>query len=147
MQVDLQIDSVTTANKKQSKNIGYVNPNATNAQLKTLAQTLNALTTNIYTNAIRVSEDSVDSSDTKPSPTLTVDSSGNITYNGGGELSVAPNDSTDNNKLFLNIYNNKIRCINSGNPQQFATSFKGKLYATESETYTAASIAFTVTGG
>lgn len=48
MKVKLQINMQDTNNNKITENIGYVNPNATDAQLYELAVKLCALTTNTF---------------------------------------------------------------------------------------------------
>lgn len=45
------IINYTVNDKKKSKTLTYVNPNATNQKLLELARALNALTTNIFTYA------------------------------------------------------------------------------------------------
>jgi len=45
------IINYTENGKKRTKTLTYVNPNATNQKLLELAQTLNALTTNVFTYA------------------------------------------------------------------------------------------------
>lgn len=51
-------------NEKKQKSITDINPSATNANLKTLAQGITALTTSTYINAYKVLKQSVDDSDT-----------------------------------------------------------------------------------
>lgn len=51
-------------NEKKQKSITYINPNATNANLKTLAQGITALTISSYIDAYKVLKQSVDESDT-----------------------------------------------------------------------------------
>ena len=53
MQTNIIINATTTASKKLTTTITYVNPNAANSKLLSLAQTLNALTTNTFTNATK----------------------------------------------------------------------------------------------
>ncbi len=48
MKVKLQINMRDTNNNKITENIGYVNPNATDAQLYELATKFSALTTNTF---------------------------------------------------------------------------------------------------
>ena len=50
MQTNIIINATTTA---LTTTITYVNPNAANSKLLSLAQTLNALTTNTFTNATK----------------------------------------------------------------------------------------------
>lgn len=72
MQTSLNVTSIDSNNKKSTKSITYVNPNATNAELKTLAQKFNAISTNEYQDAERIDRQSVEES--KPQPTLTLES-------------------------------------------------------------------------
>lgn len=51
-------------NEKKQKSITDINPTASNANLKTLAQGITALTTSSYINAYKVLKQSVDDSDT-----------------------------------------------------------------------------------
>ena len=53
MQTNIIINATTTASKKLTTTITYVNPNAANSKLLNLAQTLNALTTNTFTSATK----------------------------------------------------------------------------------------------
>ena len=46
--VDLQIDARTSAEKKYTPKISYVNPNATDNQLISFAEQITALTTNTF---------------------------------------------------------------------------------------------------
>lgn len=46
--VDLQIDTRTSADKKYTPKVSYVNPQATDNQLIAFAEALTALTTNTY---------------------------------------------------------------------------------------------------
>lgn len=51
MQVNVVITQNDTSGKKLTTTISYVNGEASNAALATLAQSLNALTTNLYISA------------------------------------------------------------------------------------------------
>ena len=56
--VSLEIE--TTANsKKNTTNVSYVNPNATNEKLREFAQMLVALTTDIYVGTTKITKESV----------------------------------------------------------------------------------------
>ena len=71
MQTSLNVTSLDGSNKKSTKSITYVNPDATNSELKTLAQKFNAISTNEYQDAERIDRQSVEES-AKTVPTLTV---------------------------------------------------------------------------
>ena len=71
---DLKISS-ENGGTKQTTTIGYVNPEATNAQLASLASALNAFTDNVYIEANRITTVNVDTEaggGVKPEPTLTL---------------------------------------------------------------------------
>lgn len=64
--VDLKLYSTDAAEgKKQTTTITYVNPDASNAVLKTFAQQLNQFTTNGYASADRVETVNVDTDDSR----------------------------------------------------------------------------------
>ena len=77
----------------EQKSVTYVNPAATNANLKTFAQKITAMSNHTYTGATRVDKTDVDEAgggSGKIIPTLTancVEGTVTITYNGDGELS------------------------------------------------------------
>lgn len=52
----LRISSRDTADNDKSVNIGYVNGNLTNAQLKNFAQTLNGLSSNTFKAVFKITE-------------------------------------------------------------------------------------------
>jgi len=52
----LRISSRDTAGNDKSVNIGYVNGNLTNAQLKNFAQTLNGLSSNTFKAVFKITE-------------------------------------------------------------------------------------------
>lgn len=64
----LTINSTDANNKKVTNKISYVNPNITNQQALTLAQTIAALTTDTYDTTIRT--DSIELDTTKPDRTI-----------------------------------------------------------------------------
>lgn len=145
MQVNLEIASTTTNNKKQSTNIAYVNPNVPNATLKTFAQSLIGLTTNTFSGATRIAESDVDSGGgAKITPTLSIGAFSydgyryvaDITYNGDGTLFGDTNDAA----AYVQIHNNEgqqqVRVHSN------SASFSGTIYATEGATYAAKSITF-----
>lgn len=78
------IISATQAGKRVTKAITNINPEKENAVLKTFAQKVNALTTNIYVDATRVNKMSVEEEDPQSggsgggSTPVTVDTSNNL---------------------------------------------------------------------
>lgn len=145
MQVSLNITSVDSSQNKKSKSLTYINPNATNAQLQTAAQKFNAISSNTYVDAEKISRQSVSEPDptSKTEPTLTVDSTGAITYNGDGQLFIN-SSGTDAHLIFLHIYENQISAKNAaGNtPQNYSCT----IYSSEGTNYTAKSVEFTYGG-
>jgi len=51
VQVNIVITATTTAGKKKTTTVSYVNPQAANSKLAALAVALNAFTTNSYVSA------------------------------------------------------------------------------------------------
>lgn len=80
MQTSLNVTSIDGSNKKSTKSITYVNPEATNAELKTLAQKFNAISTNEYQDAERIDRQSVEEP-SKHTPTFTVGTWSTISAN------------------------------------------------------------------
>lgn len=60
MQVSLNITSLDSSNNKKSKSLTYINPNATNAELKIAAQKFTAISRNEYIDAERIERMSVE---------------------------------------------------------------------------------------
>ena len=60
MQVSLNITSIDSSQNKKTKGLTYINPEATNAELKTAAQKFNAISRNQYLDAERIERMSVD---------------------------------------------------------------------------------------
>lgn len=60
MQVSLNITSIDSSQNKKTKGLTYINPEATNAELKTAAQKFNAISQNQYLDAERIERMSVD---------------------------------------------------------------------------------------
>lgn len=142
MQVNLEIQSTTTANKKQSTNITYVNPEVENSILKSFAQQLIALTTNTFNSAMRITENNVDNAE-KTEPTLQVSdftsSASNkykatINYNGDGTLYAKMSYSN----MYANVENNNTEL----SIYSTSTTFSGTLYASEGTQYAAKSVTF-----
>lgn len=65
MSTSLSIKGKTQANEGVTSTINYVNPNATNAQLQSLASAMNALTTNTITDVTRIDKNSLTAAVTK----------------------------------------------------------------------------------
>lgn len=145
MQTSLNITSVDSNNNKQTKSLTYINPNASNAELKTAAQKFNAISQNTYTEADRIIKMSVEESYNpapKTEPTLSIGTwtltqdtiqgaQAQITYNGDGELY------TNSDKL-SRIINGEPNYIFIG----AQSNFSGTLHATEGNNYTAKTITF-----
>lgn len=147
MQTSLNITSVDATNKQQTKSLTYINPNATNAQLKSAAQKFTAISKNTYSDADRIIKMSVEEPDPSPSsktePTLSIESTGAITYNGDGQLFIN-SSGTDANLIFLHIQENQISAKNAaGNTPQHYDCI---VYASEGTNYAAKSVSFTYGG-
>lgn len=57
--VSIEIDTTTTSGKKNTTNVSYVNPQATNEKLRQFAQMLVALTTDTYVGVTKITKESV----------------------------------------------------------------------------------------
>ena len=57
--VSIEIDTTTANGKKNTTNISYVNPQATNEKLGQFAQMLVALTTDTYEGTTKITKESV----------------------------------------------------------------------------------------
>ena len=57
--VSIEIDTTTTSGKKNTTNVSYVNPQATNEKLRQFAQMLVALTTDTYNGVTKITKESV----------------------------------------------------------------------------------------
>lgn len=57
--VSIEIDTTTSSGKKNTTNISYVNPQATNEKLGQFAQMLIALTTDSYVGTTKITKESV----------------------------------------------------------------------------------------
>lgn len=109
---DLKIKTTSPQGANMTTTIAYVNPAATNAQLATLGNRINQLTSNIYGHSEKVTTVNVDGEpgggQALPTFTLTNDEGqpitefvttvstaddleiGRLTYNGDGRISLAP---------------------------------------------------------
>lgn len=63
-QVNLTVNSQTTGGKKTSKTIGYVNPSATNEQLRQTSILFNALSQNTYEGGTKTVKTNINDPDT-----------------------------------------------------------------------------------
>ncbi len=57
--VSISINTTDQSGKKQTTNINYINPQATNEKLAQFAQMLTALTTEIYYSTTKITKESV----------------------------------------------------------------------------------------
>ncbi|MBR0288605.1 MAG: hypothetical protein IJQ82_06455 [Selenomonadaceae bacterium] len=57
--ISLVISSTTSSAKKQTNIVSYINPAATNEQIRTFAQKIIALTTDTYNGVTKVTKESV----------------------------------------------------------------------------------------
>ena len=57
--ISIEIDTTTTSGKKNTTNVSYVNPQATNEKLRQFAQMLVALTTDSYVGTTKITKESV----------------------------------------------------------------------------------------
>jgi len=57
--VSIEINTTTTSAKKNTTNISYVNPQATNEKLRQFAQMLVAFTTDSYVGITKITKESV----------------------------------------------------------------------------------------
>ena len=73
--VSVSVTGITTQNKDNSRTLGYVNPEATNAQLKQMAIAYNALSTKTYQGGekiVRTDINDPEETTGKPIPTITL---------------------------------------------------------------------------
>ena len=57
--ISLEISTTTTSGKKNTTNVSYINPTATNDKLRQFAQMLVALTTDTYVGTTKITKESV----------------------------------------------------------------------------------------
>ena len=57
--ISLEIDTTTSSGKKNTTNVSYINPTATNDKLLQFAQMLVALTTDTYEGTTKITKESV----------------------------------------------------------------------------------------
>ena len=57
--ISIEIDTTTSSGKKNTTNVSYINPQATNEKLRQFAQMLVALTTDTYVGVTKITKESV----------------------------------------------------------------------------------------
>ena len=57
--ISLEISTTTTSGRKNTTNVSYINPQATNDKLRQFAQMLVALTTDTYVGVTKITKESV----------------------------------------------------------------------------------------
>lgn len=57
--ISLEIETTSQTNKKNTTNISYINPQATNDKLRQFAQMLISLTTDTYNETTKITKESV----------------------------------------------------------------------------------------
>lgn len=57
--ISIVISSTDSSSKKQTNTVSYINPTATNEQIRTFAQKIIALTTDTYNGVTKVTKESV----------------------------------------------------------------------------------------
>ena len=151
--VSVSVTGITTQNKDNSRTLGYVNPEATNAQLKQMAIAYNALSTKTYQGGEKIVRTDINDPDTsKPIPTLTTtETQGSdmwyidITYDGDGEIAYQIDDDRNSPDAAIKIAMTQKRNVNNTQPSQIAI-IKGTvgnvhaklyIYSTETENYAA----------
>ena len=157
---NLILNATDSFGKSIAKTITNLNPDVNSDTAKTFAQMLNGFTTNTYVSTNRVDKANVDTEatgstpDTRPTPTLTLESSsGNktvleggivITYDGDGDLR-AYTDGYGNFSQYIPV------CIigNPSNRQLIGAGVGGtgtvKVIATGTANYKPVEVTFTVT--
>lgn len=139
MDTSLIVTQVGSNNKKIQKTIAYANPAASNADLKTFAQSMTALTNNTFGGATRVDKMDVneEGGGKKLTPTFEANvswssGSGNYTYDGDGEVFGYATDGVGIAPLKIDRVNKTFKVtLNGVTPSVW-------LYASEGEQYAAA---------
>ncbi len=146
MQRSLSIDSIRTgvyAGKKNTKTLGYVNPDATAAQMQSTVQKYNALSTKIYEDATVVEKYPVDEQTTakKIVPQITLGSWRPTT--GAGK--VADITCTSDATTILSSTPEAHVAESQGTLQAWTTAagVSGVFYVNETDKYSPAVIPFT----
>ena len=57
--ISIEIETTTNSGKKNTTNVSYINPQATNDKLRQFAQMLVALTTDTYNGVTKITKESV----------------------------------------------------------------------------------------
>lgn len=167
--VNLQIKTTDANDKNQTTTISYANPNASDQVLKTFAQKIVALSTDMYRGTDKVETTNLDTESSKTTATIGLAISSatvselkaqfannanknySFTYNGDGTVYCYLKNTQSVNALIAKIYaaNNVLSL------QSKATTFDGEnaeimpqeivLFAPETANYKAAQATFTVT--
>lgn len=148
------------AGKTCQKALSDINPDASNAEIKTFAEKLIGLTDNTYVTTDRVDKVNCDTeADTRQTPTLTIspnsapvstannfDSSDEIivTYDGDGELYIANFSDYPGDKQFFMLYNKRLYVRGAGTSGQ-TNPCVVTIAATGTKNYKPATTTFTVT--
>lgn len=145
METSLVIKSKDTAQKEVTKSLTNINPNVSNANLKTAAQMFTSISSGTYYDATRVNKIGVDEEypGAKIEPTLTVGAWSAITYQDKNGVQAEITYNGDGN-LFVNT--TKLATTFGSNPTNLfigtTDSFTGTLYASEGTNYAAKSVDF-----
>jgi len=166
---DIKLYSTEPSGKATTATISDVNPEATNAQLKTLGQMLNSFTRNRYdkTNRINTIQCDTEEGGGKLTPTFTLekttDTKANVcksvngfvsyhfgyTYDGDGQIFIHNDDTTGDLGFLLYQQGHMIYICACNSPTHAADSITQDatitLYATETDNYKAAEATFTIT--
>jgi len=172
--VDVKLTAITPLGVKSTTNINYANPEATNSTLKALAQRLNQLTQNTYSQSDKVETTNLDFAPGGgiETPTLTLAATSEtvaslktklntgatwaafpattITYDGDGQLSASLTyDSTDSSKfLGVSIMHDSSRSTTSlivAGKADYAFPCTITIRAAATDTYKAAEVTYTIT--
>lgn len=151
MKTSVILTATDLSGKKLQKTLTNINSNATAAQLKTLAQGLNGLTTNTYVETGRVDKIVCDLETGKTTPTLTLATASatkaavaaaegayenEITYNGDGVLTVL----TSGAGIVATIEDDTLYVTFVGEGATGTVT----VYASEGSEYAAANVTFTI---
>ena len=165
MKRSVLLNSTSAQGKKLQKSFTDVNPEATGQSLKTFAQKVNGLTTATYNSTDMVDKYNLDT-ETPPNPpteptlsltktawTMSQDHDSGldyqltipITYNGDGDLYIAPYEKTGDFSAQVVLNNNSpVIYVSQKNVSGTITAMTFTLGATATDNYKAASLTFTV---
>jgi len=166
--VNLQIKTTDVNDKNQTTTISYANPNASDQVLKTFAQKIVALSTDMYRETNKIETTNLDTESSKTTATITLSSTSitkaalktalsskqphtvSFTYSGDGVVYAyaksndisnftAPNVSLSEGTWTLNLFNGV-----ASNPNCYVAC-EIVLFAPETANYKAATATFTIT--